>query len=126
MAAILKKNNVIHVSQEVLKRIEELGEAHCYTTEVDLYYEDHIPVVAYLLVQGRGKLFKKRRKDVQLSPGDLVGLIELATHTPSEYGARVDENTKVIFLDRSTINEIIEDATDEDLKKIFESILVHA
>lgn len=126
MAATLQKNNIIRVSPEVLKRIEALGEEHCYTTEAELYYENHVPVVAYLFVQGKGKLFRKRRKDVILGPGDLVGLIELVNHAPSEYGAKVDENTKVIFLDRSTINEIIEDAVDDDLKNIFEQILVLA
>ena len=126
MAATLNKNNIIKVSQEVLKRIEALGEEHCYSAEAELYYEGHIPVVAYLFIEGKGRLFKKRRKDQPLGPGDRIGLIELATHTPSEYGAKVNENTKVIFLDRSTINEIIEDAADDDLKTIFEKLLIHA
>ena len=94
MAATLNKNNVIRVSSEVLKRIEALGEEHCYSAEAELYYEGHVPVVAYLFIDGRGKLFKKRRKNVPLGPGDLIGLIELVNHEPSEYGAKVDENTK--------------------------------
>lgn len=126
MIATLNKHNVIHVSKDILKKIEVLGEEHCYSTQADLYYEDHVPVVAYLIIEGKGHLFKKRRKDIPLGPGDLIGLVELINHEPSEYGAHVNENAKVIFLDRSTINEIIEDSADEDLKNVFERILVHA
>jgi CRP-like cAMP-binding protein len=126
MAATIDKNNIVHVSTELLKKLSSLAQEHYYTSEAELYYENHTPVVAYLILEGRGKLFKKRRKDIPLKTGDLIGLIELFYHSPSAYGAHVQSGTKVLFLDRSTINEIIEEDIDEDLKRIFQDLLVHA
>lgn len=126
MAATIDKNNIIHVSQEVLKKLKSIAPSQTYTVESELFYENHTPVVAYLFIEGKGKLFKKRRKDIPLKPGDLIGLIELVSHTSSPYGAQVKSGTTLLFLDRSTINEIIEEEIDEDLRKIFQDLLVHA
>lgn len=126
MTAQVNKHNVIHVSPEVVSKIEAIAEEHSYSVSSELYYEDHTPVVGYLIKEGRGKLFKKRRKDVPLRSGDLIGLIELMKHDPSQYGALVEANTTLIFLDRSTVLEIIEEEIDSDLKKIFEELLVNA
>lgn len=126
MTAKLNKYNVIQVSPEVVKKIEAIAAKHSYNVSAELYYEDHIPLVGYLFLEGKGKLFKKRRKDIPLKPGDLIGLIELMEHTPSSYGASVEENTTVVFLDKSTILEVIEEEIDEDLKTIFESFLVNS
>lgn len=126
MTARLTKHNVIQVSPEVARKIEAIAEKNSYNVSAELYYEDHIPLVGYLLLEGKGKLFKKRRKDISLKAGDLIGLIELMEHTPSKYGASIDENTTVAFLDKSTILEIIEEEIDEDLKRIFEDFLVNS
>jgi len=124
MTAQVNKHNVIHVSPEVVSKIEKIAEKHSYCTAAELYYEDHIPFVGYLIVEGKGKLFKKRRKDVPLKKGDLIGLIEVMGHHPSQYGAMVEANSTLIFLDRSTILEVIEEELDSDLKSIFESLLI--
>ena len=126
MTAQVSKHNVIHVSPEVVSKIEKIAERHSYCTSAELYYEDHVPFVGYLIVEGKGKLFKKRRKDIPLKQGDLVGLIELMTSHPSQYGAMVESNTTLVFLDRSTILEIIEENIDNDLKNIFENLLVES
>lgn len=126
MAATIDKNNIIHVSPEVIKKLKSIAPSHSYTVESELFYENHTPVVAYLIIEGKGKLFKKRRKDIPLKSGDLIGLIELVNHSPSPYGAQVKSDTTLLFLDRSTLNEIIEEDIDEDLKKIFQDLLVHA
>lgn len=126
MAATIDKHNIIHVSKEVLLKLMKIAEEHSYTVDSDLYYEDQTPVVAYLIIEGRGRLFRKRRKDIPLKPGDLIGFIELVDHAPSPYGAQVESGTTLLFLDRSTINEIIDEDIDEDLKRIFQDLLVHA
>lgn len=126
MAATIDKNNIVHVSLEVLEKLKSIAQSHSYSVDSDLYYENHIPIVAYLILEGMGKLFKRLRKDIPLKPGDLIGLIELANHTASPYGAQVNSGTIVLFLDRSTINEIIDEEIDEDLKRIFQDLLVHA
>lgn len=126
MTAQVTKHNVIHVSPEVVEKIEAIAEKHAYSVSAELYYEDHIPFVGYLFKEGKGKLFKRRRKDYPLRSGDLVGLIELMQHSPSNYGAMVEENSTLIFLDKSTILEIIEEEIDTDLKEIFEGFLVNS
>lgn len=123
MSATLNKYNVIHVSNEVLERISKKGEGHSYTVDMDLFYEDHIPVVAYLILKGSGKLVKKRRKDIPLGPGDLIGFLELMGHTPSIYGAQISHDSEVVFLDRSTVLEILEEESDQDLRSILRALL---
>ncbi len=126
MTARLKKHNVIQLSEELAKKILSIAEERTYSTDVDLYYEGHIPVVAYLIVKGSGHLFKKRRKDVPLKSSNLIGFIEVLTHEPSIYGAHINAGSHVVFLDRSTIQEVMNQEFDEELKEIFEKLLAHA
>lgn len=126
MTARIRKNNVIQISQVLIDKIIALAETRKYTTDVDLYYEGHIPIVAYLIVEGSGFLFKKRRKNISLKRGDLIGLIEVLSHEPSVYGAHIHNQSEVVFLDRSTIQEVMDQDVDQELKEVFESLLSHA
>lgn len=126
MSVTIEKNNIIRIGLNLIEKIESIAQNHFYTTDSELYYEDHTPFVAYLIKSGQGKLFKKRRKDIPLGPGDLIGLKELVCHEPSIYGASIGAESTLIFIDRSTIFEIIEEEVDKDLKTLFESFLIEA
>jgi CRP-like cAMP-binding protein len=124
MTAKITKQNVIEVSKEIKDRILKISESHIYSVDSDLYYEGQIPIVAYLLVKGEVSLNKKRRKDVPIRPGSLFGLKELMLNDKSTYGAQIKAKSEVCFLDKSLIKEIIDFENDEDLKTIFENLLL--
>ncbi len=126
MSIKIEKNNIINLSEDIIRRVEAIAQSHFYTTPSELYYEDHTPLVAYLIKSGRGKLFKKRRKEIPLGPGNLVGLIELMNSEPSTYGAQIEAHSTLLFLDRSTILEIIDHKIDNDLTSLFNNLLIHA
>lgn len=124
MTAKILKQNIIEISDEIIERIKSIAENHIYTVSSDLYYEDQTPVVAYLLLKGEVSLVKRRRKSILVKPGSLFGLKELILHEPSLYGAHIKAGSEVCFIDRSLIKEIIEFEIDEDLKDIFEHLLL--
>ena len=124
MTAKVTKQNIIEVSEEILEKIKSISESHTYTADSDLYYEGQIPVVAYLLLKGEVTLIKKRRKSIPIRHGSLFGLKELMRLEKSVYGAQIKAGSEVCFLNRSSINEIINLEIDEDLKAIFEDLLL--
>ena len=124
MTAKITKQNVIEISKELLQRIQQISEHHLYSVDSDLYYEGQTPIVAYLLLKGEVNLVKKRRKSILIRPGSLFGLRELILHEQSIYGARIKENSEVCFLDKSLLKEIFDFETDDDLRSIFESLIL--
>ena len=124
MTAKITKQNVIEISKALLQRIQQISEHHLYNVDSDLYYEGQTPIVAYLLLKGEVNLVKKRRKSILISPGSLFGLRELLLHEQSIYGAQIKENSEVCFLDRSLLKEIIDFETDDDLRSIFENLIL--
>ncbi len=124
MTAKISKQNIIEVSGEILERIKSISENHTYSVDSDLYYEGQTPIVAYLLFKGEVSLVKKRRKNIPVKPGSIFGLRELILHEKSVYGAQIRAGSEVFFIDRSLIKEIIDLEIDEDLKSIFEGLLL--
>lgn len=124
MTAKISKQNIIEVSGEILNRIKAISENHIYSVDSDLYYEGQTPVVAYLLIKGEVNLVKKRRKSIPVKPGSIFGLRELILHEKSVYGAQIKANSEVFFIDRSLIKEIIDLGIDNDLKHIFDDLLL--
>ncbi len=124
MTAKITKQNVIEISKALLQRIQQISEHHLYSVDSDLYYEGQTPIVAYLLLKGEVNLVKKRRKSILIRPGCLFGLRELMLHEKSTYGAQITKDSEVCFLDRSLIKEIIELEKDEDLRSIFEGLIL--
>lgn len=121
MATKKKTNSIIHVSDKTIEKLKEIAEQQTFTTRADLFYENQVPHVGYLIAEGKGKLQKKRRKDIPLKKGDLFGLTELLNHTASTYGAQVEEGSTIIYLDRSTIYEIFEGNLERELCHILQS-----
>jgi len=113
----------IEVSQQVLDKIKMHSCRHQYTTKANLYYEDQVPIVAYLLEEGTITLVKKRRKNVVIEPKRIIGLYELIENTPSLYGAEINSGSYVYFIYRSTVLELLEDQTDSALKDFLQDIV---
>lgn len=116
----------IEVSQNLLDKIKKYSCRHVYTTKANLYYEDQIPIVAYLLEEGTITLVKKRRKNVVIGPKRIIGLYELIGDIPSTYGAKVESGSHVYFIYRSTILELLKDENEGPLKDFLQDIACYS
>lgn len=124
MTAKILKQNIIEVNDKIIARIKALAENHIYTVDSHLYYEGQTPIVAYLLVAGDVNLIKSRRKSIPVEEGCIFGLYELICCKDSVYGAHIKGGSEVYFINRSLLKEIIDLEADQDLKRIFENLLL--
>ena len=103
----LNRNKLYVATDKVLKKLEGICTPREFKVETDLYYEGHTPVVAYLVLEGKVNLIKRKKVKVVAEKGVILGLKELMAHTPCNFGAKIQPNSKVCFLDKSTILEIL-------------------
>ncbi len=88
-----------------------------------LFYEGQVPIVAYLIVEGAIELFKNRRIKTVLKAGALIGLKELMQNSPVPLEAKVGPNTQLIYIDKSTVHEIVSAGYGSDLSLIFRGFI---
>jgi CRP-like cAMP-binding protein len=110
------KDDFIKISDELVSKIKKVSNSHCYSTQSDLFYEGQTPIVAYLLLEGYIHLTKNKKIKGILDPGTLLGLKELMNNEAVDVDAQILPNTKVCFLDRSTILEILN--TDDEKNEL--------
>lgn len=88
-----------------------------------LFYEGQTPIVAYLVIDGVVNLVKNRRIKTTLKSGSLIGLKELMLNKPVPLEAKVEPNSSLVFLDKSTIQEIINATHGSDLSMLFRELV---
>ncbi len=115
------KNMVTEIEKNILTDLQKKGEIVTYTVTADLFYEGQTPVVAYLLLSGNIHLLKGKKIHNTISGGTLIGAKELMNHTPAELSAQIMPKSKVCFLSKSDIREIL--AEDNEVSKHFDSII---
>ena len=106
----------------VIKSIQGHVSPYCYSSQSQLFYEGQTPIVAYVVLEGEIHLTKNRKLRYVVKPGEILGLCELLEHTPISFAAQVMPKTKVLFLDRSTVKEILSENL-ANLKSVFEELL---
>lgn len=111
--------------QQDIERLTDLSRPYTYNHHSQLFYEGQTPIVAYLVLEGELLLTKNKRVRNKISPGQILGLNELVDHTPLPFAAEALPKTTVIFLDLSTIKEILNGGS-LGLKEAFENILQSA
>ena len=119
------KNNII-IDILPAKYIENLL-SHCkpstYNTESELIYEGHIPTAGYLLLDGEINFVKRKRVIQTIKSGTLFGVIELMESSPLKYSVKITPNSKVCILDKSTVKELLEKLSKDELPHIFKSLV---
>ncbi len=110
---------------DVIERILSLSMPYTYNHHSQLFYEGQTPIVAYLVLEGELHLTKNKRIRSKVYPGQILGLHELVDHTPHPFAAEALPKTRVVFLDISTVKEILSGHLP-DLKDAFENILQSA
>jgi CRP-like cAMP-binding protein len=106
----MSKHHKFEISSQIdLNFIEKYGddlEGCTYGLDTPLFYEGHVPVVAYIVLSGKVHVTKKKKVVKTLCAGSLIGIKLLLNHTPSIYTAVAEAKSKVLFLDRSTLLEV--------------------
>ena len=85
----------------------DLFEKRVFNFETNLFYEEHVPNVAYLLLDGVITLGKKKRVLKHIEGKFLIGLKNLYQKTPVKFFASIKPNSAVLIIDRSTLFKIV-------------------
>jgi signal-transduction protein with cAMP-binding, CBS, and nucleotidyltransferase domain len=99
------------IQNENLLTFSNLFEKKVYYSEANLFYEQHVPNVAYLLLEGM-VLFGKKNKILKSIEGSgLIGIKNLYQKTPSKFSASIKPNSTVLIIDRSTLFKVVDKKT---------------
>jgi len=104
---------LVKLDKSFIEEIQTIAPVKMFQANSPLFYEGQTPIVAYLIVDGVVNLTKNKKIKTTLRSGSLLGVKELMSNSPSSMSAEALAHTKVCFLDKSTIKEIIHTHTDE-------------
>jgi hypothetical protein len=121
-----QKPRVFHLTKKDIDLVKSLGTFFTYTADATLFYEDQVPLVAYVLIDGDLLLTRSRRKSIPISKNSVLGISEVLNSIPSLYAAKIKEGSKVFFLDKSSILELLtySDQIDGELSESLSSLEV--
>ena len=115
---IIKK--ILKIDKISIHKLQKMCRVQTLEKPTSLFYQGHIPIVAFLVIEGGINLYKNKKLKSTIVPGEIIGLKELTTDTPSKVAAESLEHTTICCLDKSTIKEILESG-DERLSTYMSS-----
>lgn len=89
------------IDSELVTQLRETNKPVLYKKETTIIYKDHIPIVAYLILEGQVAIMKKNKIQQVCEANQIIGLHQLIHHEKSEYSVVTYPNCKLIFLDKS-------------------------
>jgi CRP-like cAMP-binding protein len=98
----------VKIENDLIDHVKHISQEKKFIVDSNLFYEGQVPIVAYLVVKGCIELFRNKKVKFSLNEGSIVGVKELLSHTPSKLSARVQADSVLCFLDKSTLKEIID------------------
>lgn len=100
----------LKISGELINFFKSILDGAKYDSDTLLYYKSQTPVVAFILLQGSIKLsdIESNRRDFTISKNQIIGLWELLTNGPSPWTATAIEGSQVLFFDRSSLLEFLD------------------
>ncbi|OUR97138.1 hypothetical protein A9Q84_12490 [Halobacteriovorax marinus] len=113
----------IKISKEFISILKELSHTHSYSSKTNLFYAGQTPIVAYLLLEGFIHLTKNKKTISILDAGTLLGFKELMNNEQVDADAYIVKDTKVCFLDKSTIYEIFAKGPNAPLYSYLKDLL---
>ncbi len=102
-----------------IAKLQKLCESHTFSVPTPLFYQNQIPIVAYLVIDGIVNLTKNKKLKSAIKPGGIIGVGELINNTKSSVTAEAQSNSTVCYLDRSTVQDILNN-TDSELAILFQ------
>ena len=95
------------VYDDSLSAFSDCFEKRVYFFEANLFYEKHVPNVAYLLLDGVITIGKKNRVLKYIEGNTLIGVKNLYQKIPSNFFASIKPNSTVLIIDRSTLFKMV-------------------
>lgn len=115
-------NTLVKIDKRSIEKLKKVCPVKTIPESTQLLYQGHVPIVAYLVIDGAINLIKNKKKKSTILPGEVIGVKELLTDTPSSVTAETSAEAIVCYLDRSTLLDIIEN-DESKLSKYFLEIL---
>lgn len=115
----------IELSSDLLDKIATFFPSKKFKTQSHLFYEGQIPISGYLIIDGSIQVSHKKKFKKILNSGYLLGINELLNKKPIHLSAEAFPNTEICFLDKTTLQEILNGA-DAELLELFNSLLEKA
>ena len=110
------------LDKRYIDKLVTLCPPRVYNTESEIIYEGHTPTAGYLLIEGEIHFLKRKRVVQTVHDDALFGITELMNNMPLKYTVRIQPNSKVCILDKSTIKELLNEFSDE-LPNVFKELV---
>lgn len=95
------------LTPEQVEYFGHFAHTRLYSSQTQLVYSGQIPTAAYLLVEGTIILKDAQKRTVRkCEKNSLIGFSELYNKIPYKYTVEIENGSKVIILDKSTMQEI--------------------
>lgn len=93
---------------------------HVYNSSTQIIYRGQVPMAAYILIEGVIELRDSQKKVVETLTGHhLIGFKEICLNKPFRFTAEIQAGSKVLILDRSSIQQIKEIFQEKSPKESF-------
>lgn len=99
------------IQNENLFALTSIFEKKIFYSETNLFYEQHIPNVAYLLLDGIVILGRKNKVLKSIEGSGLIGIKNLYQKIPVKFFASIKPNSTVLIIDRSTLFKVVNNKT---------------
>ncbi len=90
----------------ILNLVEHF-EKKIYYSKTNLFYEEHIPHVAYVLLDGMIALGRKNKIIKYVEGKNLIGVKNLYQKVPVKFFASIMPNSTVLIIDRTTLFKVV-------------------
>ncbi len=118
-----KQNDLLKIPESQIDAIQNIVRPLKYSSSSNLFYAGQIPIVAYLLLDGLVHFTKNGKVVNTFSRGNVIGLKELMNNQPVDVDAQIQPGTKVCFIDRSTVLNILEQKVPSTLNKVINKLI---
>jgi signal-transduction protein with cAMP-binding, CBS, and nucleotidyltransferase domain len=106
----MKDTILNHIQIDQLKKYSK---EFTFNTQTEIIYAGHVPKVIYILLEGNISFYNKKNKLVkECPPNCIIGSEEFLHNTPYKRTALIGPGSKVLILDRSTVNTLINENFD--------------
>lgn len=107
------KNNIKKLSKQEIKSLKKQFQTLKFNNDFNLVYESQVPNTGIVLLNGELALFKKKKLQSTVKPGNMLGVYELLNNEPVEHGCMVIGNSELIMIQKSDILAALDDKESE-------------
>lgn len=116
------KKKIKKLSPTEIKTLKDRYNTLKFNTPCELVYESQIPNTGIIVLDGNIGLLKKKKVQLTLEPGSMVGVRNIVQNDPSCVGCKILDNAELIMLNKSEILQAL-DEKDPELYAILKESL---